>query len=189
MRVSCLIATLATRGDTPVAVDGRSVPAGGVAHRSFMLHEPAVRAWPSWRLARLGAARVFHLGLLAIAIVLIPAAVHAQAMTGTVQGTSGAVLPGVNVEAASPELIEKVRTAVTDSSGQTARFAKANVQFAFWNGFRNVSHSEPPRTPRPQSNRFRALLCVLGDLCAQKIGSAVRQPATSKCRQPAFERG
>src|SRR4029079_11196301 len=53
-----------------------------------------------------------------IAIVLIPAAVHAQAITGTVQDTSGAVLPGVNVEAASPELIEKVRTAVTDSSGQ-----------------------------------------------------------------------
>jgi len=53
-----------------------------------------------------------------IAIVLIPAAVRAQAITGTVQDTSGAVLPGVNVEAASPALIEKVRTAVTDSSGQ-----------------------------------------------------------------------
>src|SRR4029079_10465833 len=53
-----------------------------------------------------------------IAIVLIPAAVHAQAITGTVQDTSGAVLPGVNVEAASPVLIEKVREAVTDSSGQ-----------------------------------------------------------------------
>ena len=53
-----------------------------------------------------------------IAIVLIPAVVHAQAITGTVQDTSGAVLPGVNVEVASPELIEKVRTAVTDSSGQ-----------------------------------------------------------------------
>ena len=57
------------------------------------------------------------LGLLA-AVLLIPAAAHAQAITGTVQDTSGAVLPGVNVEAASPELIEKVRAAVTDSSGQ-----------------------------------------------------------------------
>ena len=32
--------------------------------------------------------------------------------------TSGAVLPGVTVEAASPALIEKVRTAVTDGTGQ-----------------------------------------------------------------------
>ena len=53
-----------------------------------------------------------------IAIVLIPATVRAQAITGTVQDTSGAVLPGVSVEAASPELIEKVRAAVTDGSGQ-----------------------------------------------------------------------
>src|SRR4029434_5132102 len=32
--------------------------------------------------------------------------------------TSGAVLPGVTVEAASPALIEKVRAVVTDGSGQ-----------------------------------------------------------------------
>ena len=32
--------------------------------------------------------------------------------------TSGAVLPGVTVEVASPALIEKVRTAVTDGAGQ-----------------------------------------------------------------------
>ena len=53
-----------------------------------------------------------------IALVLVPAVVHAQAITGTVQDTSGAVLPGVTVEAASPALIEKVRTAVTDGTGQ-----------------------------------------------------------------------
>ena len=35
-----------------------------------------------------------------------------------VKDTSGAVLPGVTVEAASPALIEKVRTAVTDGAGQ-----------------------------------------------------------------------
>jgi len=38
-------------------------------------------------------------------------------LTGTVRDPSGAVLPGVTVEAASPALIEKVRTAVTDGSG------------------------------------------------------------------------
>src|SRR5216683_6631235 len=54
-----------------------------------------------------------------VAVLLIPATADAQAsITGTVQDTSGAVLPGVGVEATSPELIEKVRTAVTDGTGQ-----------------------------------------------------------------------
>ena len=52
-------------------------------------------------------------------LAILPAAAHAQAsITGVVRDTSGAVLPGVTVEAASPALIEKVRTAVTDASGQ-----------------------------------------------------------------------
>ena len=44
---------------------------------------------------------------------------YAQAsIAGTVKDASGAVLPGVTVEAASPALIEKTRSAVTDGSGQ-----------------------------------------------------------------------
>src|SRR5439155_17155476 len=39
-------------------------------------------------------------------------------IAGTVRDTSGAVLPGVTVEVSSPALIEKVRTATTDGSGQ-----------------------------------------------------------------------
>ena len=51
-------------------------------------------------------------------LVLTPAAAHAQStFTGVVKDTSGAVLPGVTVEAASPVLIEKMRSAVTDSTG------------------------------------------------------------------------
>ena len=42
----------------------------------------------------------------------------AQTLAGTVRDTSGAVLPGVTVEASSPALIEKTRTAVADGSGQ-----------------------------------------------------------------------
>jgi hypothetical protein len=50
---------------------------------------------------------------------LLPSAAHAQAsITGVVKDTSGAVLPGVTVEASSPALIEKVRSAVTDESGR-----------------------------------------------------------------------
>ncbi len=52
-------------------------------------------------------------------VVLIPLTASAQAViTGTVRDTSGAILPGVTVEAASPALIEKVRTAVSDGTGQ-----------------------------------------------------------------------
>src|SRR6476661_7280113 len=46
-------------------------------------------------------------------------AVHAQsAIAGVVRDTSGAVIPGVTVEVASPVLIERVRSAVTDAQGQ-----------------------------------------------------------------------
>src|SRR6266536_1089760 len=52
-------------------------------------------------------------------ICLLPTLVSAQAViTGVVRDTSGAVLPGVTVEASSPALIEKVRTAVSDGTGQ-----------------------------------------------------------------------
>src|ERR1051325_11413317 len=52
-------------------------------------------------------------------LFLLPTAVFAQAsITGIVKDTSGAVLPGVTVEAASPALIEKARTATTDESGR-----------------------------------------------------------------------
>ena len=57
--------------------------------------------------------------VLAALFLVAPAVVFAQAsITGTVRDTSGAVLPGVTVEAASPALIEKVRSATTDGNGQ-----------------------------------------------------------------------
>ena len=57
--------------------------------------------------------------LLWAVLALVPTAVFAQgSITGTVKDTSGAVLPGVTVEAASPVLIEKVRSVVTDGNGR-----------------------------------------------------------------------
>jgi hypothetical protein len=54
-----------------------------------------------------------------LASLLVATSVQAQsAIAGTVRDPSGAVLPGVTIEAASPALIEKVRTTVTDSAGQ-----------------------------------------------------------------------
>src|SRR5262245_52778202 len=52
-------------------------------------------------------------------LVAVPAVAHAQAsIGGVVKDTSGAVLPGVTVEASSPALIEKTRSVVTDGTGQ-----------------------------------------------------------------------
>jgi hypothetical protein len=58
---------------------------------------------------------LFVVGLMA----LVPTLAHAQAqITGVVRDPSGAVLPGVTVEASSDALIEKVRSVVTDGAGQ-----------------------------------------------------------------------
>src|SRR5262245_43848440 len=57
--------------------------------------------------------------LMLLGLWLAPAGAWAQAsLTGTVRDSSGAVLPGVTVEASSDSLIERTRTAVTDGSGQ-----------------------------------------------------------------------
>jgi hypothetical protein len=57
--------------------------------------------------------------VLLAALVMVPCVALAQAtIAGVVREPSGAVLPGVTVEASSPALIEKTRTAVTDGTGQ-----------------------------------------------------------------------
>src|SRR2546425_3418568 len=57
--------------------------------------------------------------LFLLAALALPAAVYGQgSIAGTARDSSGAVLPGVTVEASSPVLIEKVRSVVTDGTGQ-----------------------------------------------------------------------
>ena len=59
--------------------------------------------------------------LLVLSCVLLSSAASAQqasGIAGVVRDTSGGVLPGVTVEAASPALIEKVRSVVTDGEGR-----------------------------------------------------------------------
>ena len=59
----------------------------------------------------------FRRWMLSVCVLFVPAVVYGQAsLTGVVRDTSGAVLPGVTVEAASPALIEKVRSVITLSS-------------------------------------------------------------------------
>jgi hypothetical protein len=57
--------------------------------------------------------------LLAV-LLIVPVIANAQqaTITGVVTDASGGVLPGVTVEASSPVLIEKGRSAVTDGTGQ-----------------------------------------------------------------------
>ena len=69
-----------------------------------------------------GNARSFGFAILAL-LLFAPTRSWAQggitgAIAGVVRDASGAVMPGVTVEAASPALIEKMRQAVTDSEGR-----------------------------------------------------------------------
>ena len=80
-----------------------------------------------------------------LGLLFVPASAFAQAtLTGIVKDSSGAVLPGVTVEASSPALIEKVRSAVTDSTGQyrieDLRPGTYSVTFAL-TGFNTVKRS------------------------------------------------
>ncbi len=63
--------------------------------------------------------RALATGSFIVAVLLLLATpAFSQGVAGVVRDTSGAILPGVNVEAASPALIEKSRTVVTDGTGQ-----------------------------------------------------------------------
>jgi hypothetical protein len=62
------------------------------------------------------------LGLLTVLVTVFAMEVawgqQSSAISGVVRDSSGGVLPGVTVEAASPSLIEKVRTTTTDAQGR-----------------------------------------------------------------------
>jgi hypothetical protein len=63
--------------------------------------------------------RFIRLVWMAVVCTAFPAAVFAQsAIAGVVKDSTGAVLPGVTVEASSPALIEKVKSAATNEAGQ-----------------------------------------------------------------------
>src|SRR6188768_2422327 len=63
--------------------------------------------------------RLFKGILVVFGLAVVPSAAFAQAsIVGTARDASGAVLPGVTVEASSPALIEKTRSVVTNGVGQ-----------------------------------------------------------------------
>jgi len=83
--------------------------------------------------------------IVALFVLFLPAAALAQgSIAGFVKDTSGAVMPGVSVEAASDALIEKTRTAVTDSAGQykIVDLPPGTYQVSYTlSGFKNVKRS------------------------------------------------
>ena len=81
--------------------------------------------------------------------LLLPAAASAQSsITGVVRDTSGAVLPGVTVEAASPALIEKVRSSVTDAQG---RYRIVDLRPGTYYGDLRISGFQPRRNGKVSS--------------------------------------
>jgi hypothetical protein len=69
----------------------------------------------------MAAERVAGLAIASV-LMLVPGPAWGQlavsgGIAGVVRDTTGAVLPGVSIEAASPALIEKIRTVVTDAEG------------------------------------------------------------------------
>ena len=103
--------------------------------------------------------RLVALTLVVECLILFPSRAHAQAtLAGVVRDSSDAVLPGVTVEASSPALIQKVRTAVTDGRGQyritelppgvydaDLRLSRGSARFS----------AEASRSPVPASSRQR----------------------------------
>src|SRR5262245_58489021 len=71
--------------------------------------------WP-WRHAIKAAVR--FAGRVFVLLLVVPGLAAAQEIGGTVTDSTGAVLPGVTVEARSPALIEQVRTVTTNDRGQ-----------------------------------------------------------------------
>src|SRR5436190_23531573 len=72
----------------------------------------------SWRLIMLKCVKAI---VLLVSVLVFPASAYAQAsIVGTARDASGAILPGVAVEASSPALIEKARSVVTNGVGQYA---------------------------------------------------------------------
>jgi Carboxypeptidase regulatory-like domain len=86
-----------------------------------------------------------RLAVLGVAIVLGAQTANAQAIAGVVKDGSGAVLPGVTVEASSPALIERTRSVQTDNTGQykivDLSLGTYTVTFSL-SGFKTVRRAE-----------------------------------------------
>jgi hypothetical protein len=72
----------------------------------------------TWRRVRAGIGRFVMIPVLVLLVCGTAAAQQGSGISGVARDASGAVLPGVTVEASSPALIEKVRSVSTDTEGR-----------------------------------------------------------------------
>src|SRR5258708_31643803 len=101
----------ARRGDMPCI--SRPAPKSSLAELDPLQYPPRRRVCRGPLGRRLLPMRTTKKCLAFVVLLLLPVRLFAQAsVTGTVHDASGAVLPGVTVEAASSALIEKTRSAV-----------------------------------------------------------------------------
>ena len=131
------------------------------------------------------------LGLALLALTMASAAFAQGTLAGVVRDASGAVLPGVTVEAASPALIEKARTTVTDGSGQyrivDLRGGVYTVTFTL-TGFSTVKREEIRLTGEAivtvnaemRVGEIAETITVTGDAPTVDIQSATRQQVMAK---------
>jgi hypothetical protein len=135
----------------------------------------------------------------ALIIMVVPSLASAQAsIAGTVKDTPDALLPGVTVEASSPALIEKVRTAVTDGTGQyrieNLRPGIYTVKFVL-TGFSTVSREgvEVSGSATVSINAdmrvgsLEETITVTGEACITTRTPATRMPGCT-CRTAAGRR-
>ena len=96
----------------------------------------------------------------------VPCGAFAQAIAGVVHDASGAALPDVTVQAESAALIEKVRTVVTDGSGQyrienlrpgvyTLTFTREGFRPYVREGVQITTRSRPASMRNSRSARLR----------------------------------
>jgi hypothetical protein len=126
------------------------------------------------------------------ALLLTPAAAHAQAsIAGTVKDSSGAVLPGVTVEASSPALIEKARAVVTDSTGQyrivdlrpgtyTVTFTLAGFASVKREGIELTGSFTATVNPEMKVGSVAETVTVTGESPIVDVQNAVRQQVIQK---------
>ena len=105
--------------------------------------------------------RALQNALLLLGLLTFPRLAHAQTIAGTVRDASGGVLPGVSVEAASPVLIEKVRTGVTDGTGQFRSLQEA-IAAVLGPGFELLADLEVAYRCGCSLERARAAVSALG---------------------------
>jgi hypothetical protein len=136
--------------------------------------------------------RVVARGAFALACAfLVPAAFAQGTLTGVVRDASGAVIPGVTIEAASPVLIEKARSATSDGSGQyrivdlrggeyTVTFTLQGFTTVKREGVRLAGETIVTVNAEMRVGELAETITVTGDAPTVDIQSSTRQQVLSK---------